>query len=1811
MVSNWIHSESSPQFIPLPDPNNPGGSTRTYLDLKVDITSPRHGDRRTDPNLTVTGTVKCERVTLINGGEVARTNAMNQVQKVEIKLGNSSLRLATRKGSNNSWSQWSFSGKSSSYGSLKITARATATNTTSSDSATITIDDIVKPIILFSSTSSTVTQPPYTATIKGRASDVGSGVKRVEWRLNDSGVFKLATKDTSNWSRWRIAHNLPGLDTYKFTIRAIDNANNVSNALTTFVTAKDATKPTLIVQTPPEDHRVVIEDESITIPLTGTASDTQTGVEVVEWRVDQGTFQPAETTNNWATWNANVTLSKPGDYIVEVRARDRANNQTLPVKRQVIVTTSFKPNDPLDVVSPTVYLEDLLKFVHDRVKTAEGSDEAVTPQHLTESFYQPFEPLIGQAFRHLVKQPVHQVRICIEVLRRHLAKLGKALPTKAELQYRRLAYQSLLQQFGVSTEELRLARAADPTIRSALAERLGFALDGSRPDPLDQLLLAPAQLTETNLEKLFGLLDTTHDLAGLAIAPEPQLLLWQLEYLRSRWQQQDANTERPIIDPDLFVAEDFQSQTPDSVAFTLWQARQRQVGDRLDQLRAAQKAAQASRTPLESFDLLVSDAVVPVATLIALAETYRQGEEIAPQLAEIQLEIQAFLALMQLRELAQVDRLLDEEWEIVFAILVQVWKLQQYAAWRTEEQQSGLILSPQEFALLGNPVVLPAERASQTARKRWQDSLKARIEQEQTIIQAFAAAVSAAEAAALPMLRDGLIATIDPERALADVANQLSRELLIDMQNGGDQKTTRVELAISAVQEVLFAVRTERFAAGHPAADWVLNRIPSQYGEAEFDEEIQWMGAYATWRAAMFVFGYPANYLLPNLRSEADQSPEFKILVNQLRSESRLTPDRARTLANEYFGLNRSDSPSQRLQTEVLNPAGVSFSAKAFLPSDQVTEVQLATRHENFKLLFEKAQYKRLQDIPSVVVEAGYAVPLLLALYLQRAGQYVAALDWCQLAYAHNLPAGQRKVYAGLTLEETNENRFDRALDWLLDDFNPHTIANTRSYAYTHYTVSLLVSCVLDFADTEFTRDSNEAIAKARSLYLTALELLDSPDMQLGEVDSPFPPNPMIVGLRLHAETNLHKIRSGRNIAGLERQAQFESANNSSFSGLATINSGAIQLAAPPQPTPYRYSVLIAQAKELVAIAQQIEATFLSTLEKQDAEAYSLLKARQDIQLSYAGVKLQDLRVQESQKEVELAKLQQNQSQFRVGHFQGLLNEGLSGKEKTAIGFMIAAAALHTSASVLSASGAVINTAVAVATFGLFGGKAADSAAQAASSLAAASSTTASILQTYASYERRAQEWRFQQQLAAHDVRIGQQQVAIARGRVGLARQEQTISKLQSDQAEDTLDFLVTKFTNRELYDWMSRVLERIYSYFLQQATAMARLAEAQLAFERQATPPAFIQSDYWQVIEEDGSASSDRRGLTGSVRLLQDITKLDQYAFETNQRKLQLTQTLSLAQLAPIEFQRFRETGVLRFQTPMELFDRDFPGHYLRLIKRVRVTVLALTPPSRGIRATLSASGLSRVVVGEGVFQSIIIRRNPEMIAFTSPNNATGLFELEPEGELLLPFEGMGVDTMWELEMPKAANPFDYRSIGDALITVEYTALNSFEYRQQVISELSRSFSGDRLFSLRQQFADQWYELHNPDQSDTPMTVQFETQRDDFLPNVENLQIQQLLLHIAVAEGQEPLTIPVTLRFTAADLDQAVEGTATPIDGTISTRRGSGSALASLIGQPPMGRWELELPDAPEVHSRFEAEAIEDILLVITYQGETPEWPL
>lgn len=46
------------------------------------------------------------------------------------------------------------------------------------------------------------------------------------------------------------------------------------------------------------------------------------------------------------------------------------------------------------------------------------------------------------------------------------------------------------------------------------------------------------------------------------------------------------------------------------------------------------------------------------------------------------------------------------------------------------------------------------------------------------------------------------------------------------------------------------------------------------------------------------------------------------------------------------------------------------------------------------------------------------------------------------------------------------------------------------------------------------------------------------------------------------------------------------------------------------------------------------------------------------------------------------------------------------------------------------------------------------------------------------------------------------------------------------------------------------------------------------------------------------------------------------------------------------------------------------------------------------------------------------------------------------------------------------------------------------------------------------------------------------------------------------------------------------------------------------MIGESPVGTWELTLPDTDDIRNQFKEGQIDDVLLVVRFEGQTPEWP-
>src|SRR5262249_28877814 len=109
------------------------------------------------------------------------------------------------------------------------------------------------------------------------------------------------------------------------------------------------------------------------------------------------------------------------------------------------------------------------------------------------------------------------------------------------------------------------------------------------------------------------------------------------------------------------------------------------------------------------------------------------------------------------------------------------------------------------------------------------------------------------------------------------------------------------------------------------------------------------------------------------------------------------------------------------------------------------------------------------------------------------------------------------------------------------------------------------------------------------------------------------------------------------------------------------------------------------------------------------------------------------------------------------------------------------------------------------------------------------------------------------------------------------------------------------------------------------------------------------------------------------------------------------------------------------------------------------------------------------------------------QSIVTSTGQNDSGLFETNLRDERYLPFEGSGVASEWQLELP--ANPskddprqFDYDTITDVIIHLRYTARegggllrNGSVANLKTRIEEAQAMGSVRLFSVRREFPSEW----------------------------------------------------------------------------------------------------------------------------------------
>lgn len=731
------------------------------------------------------------------------------------------------------------------------------------------------------------------------------------------------------------------------------------------------------------------------------------------------------------------------------------------------------------------------------------------------------------------------------------------------------------------------------------------------------------------------------------------------------------------------------------------------------------------------------------------------------------------------------------------------------------------------------------------------------------------------------------------------------------------------------------------------------------------------------------------------------------------------------------------------------------------------------------------------------------------------------------------------------------------------------------------------------------------------------------------------PENPIFQNFRNHIDSNLRKIHSCRNIAGVQRILPIYEASVDPMAIVKAVGSGAgaeaLNFSNAAGIGPYRFAYLIERAKALANLVVQAGNALLLAIEKKESEELAYLRAQQELGLTKANVHLRKLGVVEAGDYILLTEKQTKRAKKEFNHYKGLIERELSSHEKDAlnllglsIDWLTAAEVAHVIAAVLQRTQAMISIGATggVQGWGTLGGAAA-SAAAAFSTQASIESTLSSLKSMRASFERREEEWGLRKDLAEKDKEISIQNEKIAADRKAIAEMEQQIAEMTAENADQMLEFLKEKFTNRELYVWMMKTLSKLLYGFYNLAYTNARMAQATLEFERNETLD-FISYEYWD---------SEKKGLLSGDRLLLDINKLDDHYIQNNARKLEITKHISLAAMAPEAIIALKSNGVTTFATPMIWFDRDFPGHYQRIIKSVKVTALALVGPVTGINATLSTVCPSRVVLDpENPVLNTVDRI--QSVALSAPANATGLFELNYRDERYLPFEGCGVDVNWELEMPKASNRFDFNTIVDVIMSIDYTALSDSEYKKTVITGLTDTGTGGMLpLSVRMVFPDAWYHFNNPiwlkppqggddsyvvGNTPKPYSMKLVVDRTMFPPNEEDHFIEHVAFRFSLADSN--IRVPFGLKYTS-ETGQTFERSnlRTGEDGYFDI-------VSGIKGLSPFGTWEIYVDrdnaellwvkkdgsfvkDPYENRHVLDTEKITDVILAITYNAKL-EWP-
>ncbi|MBN1550509.1 hypothetical protein JW979_03520 [bacterium] len=809
---------------------------------------------------------------------------------------------------------------------------------------------------------------------------------------------------------------------------------------------------------------------------------------------------------------------------------------------------------------------------------------------------------------------------------------------------------------------------------------------------------------------------------------------------------------------------------------------------------------------------------------------------------------------------------------------------------------------------------------------------------------------------------------------------------------------------------------------------------------------------------------------------------------------------------------------------------------------------------------------------------------------------------------------------------ESNENQFEVYKD---DPFDPHAIAWLRKVAYIKTIVMNYIDTIVDWGDMLFSQYTRETINEARMLYVLGYDLLGEKPASLGKkefseektieqlmgsksekqaftidpdiielendpvnalLEIPktstydvrkindtilseyfyIPENELFVKYWDRVEDRLFKIRHSQNIEGIEQLlALFEPPIDPMALVNAVASGGGIAQALADYSISvpsYRFSFVLAKAKELVSRLNQLSSALLGALEKKDSEELSLIRQNQEREIHSMTMKIKDDQLKDREETIKSITANLGNANCRRDHYMNLIIEYMNPQERANIALLSVAQAFTIISQVFETIAAFgylgpqLGSPFAITYGGQQIGNSFKGFGAISNSLSNNLTFAANICSTIAGYERRKQDWELQKRLAEGEITQIAAQLEGANIQKRIATHEIAILKRQMEHNESITSFMQNKFTNKDLYQWMIGRISKVYFQTYQMALDYAKLAQKAFQFELGVPESSvnYISSYYWDSL---------KKGLLAGESLQLDLDRMEKAYYQRNERRFEISKTISLLLLDPMALLQLKTNRVCTFSLTERLFDLDFPGHYCRQIKTISLTFPSIVGPYQNLNATLTQMGHKTLLepdkdglaylngASAQAPQSVRVDwRSYQQVALSRGVNDSGLFQLNFQDERYLPFEGTGAVSNWKLALNGIEGMIDLSTLSDVIIKIEYTAKTGGESFEKAVKKEIGAFPNSRIVLISQEYSDQWnYLLQSPKE---PVTIRLtKTMFPGITANVKDMpeirdHIQSVfMLYDLTEKGKQELkrakmeiTAPITCALSSGEVNGKVK---------------------------------------------------------------------